>query len=596
MRAGPFRQWRAPEAVLAMTVALLITDCESRRTDDRVARATSQNSREVSPERQAPQFGGTLRVAQKAEPETFNPIAAIGTGSRDILGLLNADLIHINRRTLRTEPALAERWEVSADGREYTIHLRPGLQFSDGHSMNADDVLFTFRVHLDEKVHSTQRDLLLINGQPVKVTKVDLLTVRVRLPAPYAAAERLFDGFAILPRHLLSERYRSGNLTLAWGLDSAPAHIAGLGPFRLQEYVPGQRIMLGRNPFYWKTDAAGRKLPFLDRIIVQFVPSEDNQVIRLRAGELDIVDALTARNYAALRGDEQAGRVQLFDSGPGLEYNFLVFNLNDPGANASGEAKRRYSWFSQLSFRRAVSAAIDRQAVVRLVYRGLGHVLRGPVTKGNTLWENLAVPVDTHSTARARSLLGQASFSWKDGLLTDSQGNSVEFSILVSATSSERRQIAAIVQEDLRQVGMKVSVVALDSRAVNDRILNRGDYDSAVMALAGADTDPNSDMNVWTAHGRLRVWNRSPGATEWEREADSQMRQQMVTPDYRQRKRMFDRVQQLIAENLPIICIASPHILSAARSGVRGLQPAPMRPYALWNADVLSLSAGAAEH
>jgi len=382
----------------------------------------------------------------------------------------------------------------------------------------------------------------------------------------------------------------------AWGLDSTPAAIAGLGPFQLQEYVPGQRIVLRRNPFYWKTDVSGRHLPFLDRIIVQFLPSEDSQVIRLRAGELDIVDTISARNFSALRADRPAGPVQLFDSGPGLEYNFLVFNQNVPAANASMEAKRRYSWFSQLAFRRAVSAAIDRESVVRLVYRGLGDVLEGPVTKGNSVWENPALPVVTRSIGRARSLLEQASFSWKDGVLVDAQSNVVEFSILVSATSSERRQIATILQEDLRQLGMKVSTIVLESRAVTDRILNRGDYDAAVMALAGADADPNSDMSVWTADGRLRLWNHGPGISDWEREADRQMRQQMVTPDYMRRKRMFDRVQQLIAENLPIICIASPHILSAARTYVRGLQPAHLRPYTLWNADVLSVGGGAADH
>ena len=596
MQTGIFRRSRTAEAILVVTLGVLIPACESCSADDSATRTRRQNSTVVLPQPSAAQFGGTLHVAQKAEPETFNPVATIGTGSRDILALLHADLIHINRRTLRTEPALAERWEVSPDRCVYTIHLRRGLRFSDGHPLDADDVLFTFRIHLDEKVHSTQRDLLLINGQPLQVSKVDSLTVRVRLPAPYAAAERLFDGFAILPRHILSAAYQSGNITHAWGLDSAPASVAGLGPFQLQEYVPGQRIVLRRNPFYWKTDAAGRKLPFLDRIIIQFVPSEDSQVIRLRAGELDIVDTITARNFAALQAEQPGGTVQLFDSGPGLEYNFLVFNLNVPAANASAEAKRRYSWFSQLSFRRAISAAIDRESVVRLVYRGLGDTLRGPVTKGNTLWENPALPVVTRSMGNARSLLEQGSFSWKNGGLVDAQGHPVEFSILVTATSSERRQIAAIIQEDLRQLGMKVSTIALESRAVNDRILNRGDYDAAVMALAGADADPNSDMSVWTRDGRLRVWNRSPGITGWEKEADYEMRQQMVTPDYRLRKQMFDRVQQLIAENLPVICIASPHILSAARTHVRGLQPAHLRPYTLWNADVLSISGGAAKH
>src|SRR5688500_14316861 len=196
------------------------------------------------------EHGGVLVTALRAEPRTFNPMAALDTTSQEILGLIHADLIHINRQTLKTEQALANSWDISADGLRYTLRLRPGCRFSDGHAFDADDVAFTFRVHLDQKMHSPQRDLLVLGGKPISVAKLDAHTVQFDLPMRYAAAERIFDSIAILPEHRLAEAYASGNLSRIWGVDTDPREITGLGPFRLKRYVAGQRVVLERNPYY----------------------------------------------------------------------------------------------------------------------------------------------------------------------------------------------------------------------------------------------------------------------------------------------------------------------------------------------------------
>jgi len=145
--------------------------------------------------------GGRLVVALRSEPKTLNPVLAVDEPSREVIRCLSADLIHINRGTLKTEPALAKSWNVSRDGRQYTLQLRRGVRFSDGEPFDADDVIFSFQVYLDEKIDSAQRDLLVVGGKPITVVKVDRYTVRFEMAQPYAAAERLFDGVAILPRH-----------------------------------------------------------------------------------------------------------------------------------------------------------------------------------------------------------------------------------------------------------------------------------------------------------------------------------------------------------------------------------------------------------
>src|SRR5256885_6705942 len=205
-------------------------------------------------------YGGTLGVGQRTEPKTLNPVTAADAPSREVIGRMTADLIHINRASQQVEASLAKSWTASNDGRVFTLKLRRGLRFSDGQLFDADDVLFTFQVYLDEKVHSPQRDLLIVGGKPLEIQKVDSYTVRFTLAQPYAAAERIFDSLAILPRHLLQDPYHDGRFAQVWNVSTPSAEIAGLGPFRLKEYVAGQRMVLERNPYFWKIDQKKNRL------------------------------------------------------------------------------------------------------------------------------------------------------------------------------------------------------------------------------------------------------------------------------------------------------------------------------------------------
>jgi peptide/nickel transport system substrate-binding protein len=533
--------------------------------------------------------GGRLVVALRSEPKTLNPVLAVDDPSRDVIRCVTADLIHINRGSLKTEPSLAKSWNVSPDGRQYTLHLRHGLRFSDGEPFDADDVIFSFQVYLDEKIDSSQRDLLVVGGKPIVVVKLDKYTVRFALAQPYAAAERLFDGVAILPRHLLEASYRAGTFSQAWSLSMATNQFAGLGPFRLKQYVPGQHVVLERNPYYWKADRAGNQLPYLNEVMFLFVSSEDAQVIRFQSGETDILSRFSAENFAVLQKQQSAKGYHLDDLGPGLEYNFLFFNLNDLAPKGLPEIAKKQAWFEDLRFRQAVSAAIDREGIVRLVYNGRATAIWDQVTPGNKLWLDQKVAHQAQSSDRARQLLQSAGFSWNNGALVDPRGNPVEFSILTSSSNAQRTKIATIIQDDLNQLGMTVQVVPLEFHAMVDRLQNSYNYEAAVMGLVSGDADPTSEMNVWLSNGETHLWhpNQEKPATPWESEMDGLMQKQLVTLDYAKRKHLYDRVQDIVAEELPVICLVSPNILVGAANRVGNFRPAILVPYALWNVEQL---------
>jgi peptide/nickel transport system substrate-binding protein len=537
--------------------------------------------------------GGRLVVSLRAEPKTLNPLTAADAPSREvILGAMQADLIHINRATQLTEPALAKSWKVSSDGLQYTLTLRKGLRFSDGQPLDADDVLFTFRVYLDENVHATQREQLIVGGKPIAVRKVDGQTVVFQLVKTYGAGERLFDGLAILPRHLLEKPYAEGNLSQAWSLATPANQWAGLGPFRLKEYVPGQKLVLERNPYYWKQDTKGNHLPYLDEIVFVFVPNADAQVLRFQSGETDLISRLGADNFSVL--SRQQGGYRMTDAGPGLEYNFLFFNLNEPGEKTSPELARKMKWFREVKFRQAISSAIDRDAIVRLVYQGRGAALWGPVTPGNHRWGNSAIPHPARSLEKARALLKEAGFTWStatggEAALVDADAKPVEFSILTSSTNADRTKMATLIQDDLKQIGMRAQVVPMEFRSLIDRVTQTKEYEASIQGLVSFDADPTADLNVWLSSGGTHLWNPSQAhpATAWETEIDKLMEQQRDAPTNEQRKKSFDRVQEILAENQPMIFLASPDILTGAKDSIGNFHPAVLEPYVLWNVEQL---------
>src|SRR6185436_3208401 len=432
----------------------------------------------------------------------------------------------------------------------------------------------------DPRIKSPLAVDTLVNGKPLQIDAPDPATVIVRLPSLFAPGLRLVDGVPILPRHRLERALTEGKFNDAWSATTPLSEIAGLGPFVLVEHASGERLVVARNPHYWRKDAAGVALPYLDKLTVVFA-SHASEALKLQAVEIDLMTNADIRSddYAAFKRAADQGRVRLIDGGLALDPNLLWFNLT--AAHAKEPAGRL---FQQKAFRQALSCVVDRQAIVNTVYLGEAVAIYGPVTPANRTWFADVRPACEHDLNRARGLFAAAGLTDRngDGILEDAAGKQARFSILTQAETI-RARVVAVIQEQLRQAGVIVDIVPLDQGALFARFA-KGDFDAIYYGIQSSAIDPALSPGFWLSSGDYHFWNRnqkSP-ATDWERRIDDLMRQQAETFNLEERRRLFTDVQRIFVEEMPAIYFVTPKVTLAVSARVVNPQPAPQIPQLLW--------------
>jgi peptide/nickel transport system substrate-binding protein len=539
-------------------------------------------------------FGGRIVLSKSAGPRTFNRLFSFDEQTSAIADCLMGYLIRINRRTQQAEAALARSWKISPDGKSISFALRRDVKFSDGRAFTADDVLFTFQIINDPKVATAVSDQFNFDGARVQARKQDEQTVVFDFPAPVAGAIRLFDGIPILPRHALESSYREGKFDQAWSLATPPDRIVGLGPFKLRAYVPNQRVVLARNENYWKTDAAGRRLPYLDEIVFNIDPDRNTQLLKFQQGETDLLSPVNADDAPALAALESQGRIKVHNLGPGMIRELFWFNLNDGKNPSTGQPyvdPVKLRWFREVKFRQAVSHAIDREAIVKLAFAGKASPQWAFLSAGDKLWSSPAARKYPHDLARAKSLLADAGFRYAPDQkrLFDSQGRAVSFTLMTNAGNAIRQKISALIQEDLARIGIKVTIAPIESRAMLARINESFTYEAGLLAIVSGDTDPSSHTNVLFSHGPGHWWHprQTRPATAWEARLDELVNRQRTALTPAARKKLFDDAQAIMAEQQPFLFLASRHLLVAAKTDLGNFKPAVLPDFVLWNCEEL---------
>ncbi|HVN07069.1 MAG TPA: ABC transporter substrate-binding protein [Bryobacteraceae bacterium] len=513
------------------------------------------------------QYGGELRFCLNGEPKTFNPLLVEDDPSEVIRYLTGGVLIRINRLTQEVEPELAQSWKVDRDGRRVTFQIRHGLRFSDGTPFSAEDVASTMRMVMDSKLHAPVGDALRSGAGTAQIDVSGPDKVTITFPGVIAGMERLFDQVAIMSSK------------------SAKKEGAVLGPFYVGDYKAGSEVLLKKNPYYWKRDGQGRALPYLDSIRLSIEQNRTLEMVRFTRGELHLINNVAPDNFEKLSAADAAA---VTDIGPSLESELLWFNQ----APAAPLPAYKKAWFRSAAFRRAILEAINREDLCRVVYHGHASPAVGPVSPANRHWYNARLQPIAFDRQAALQTLALDGFQWKAGVLHDRQGNAVEFSVVTNAGNLARERMAAMVQQDLASIGIKLNIVTLDFASLIERLTKTSAYESCLLGMANVDLDPNLQMNIWLSSASNHQWNpnqRTP-ATAWEAEIDRLMKLQAAESNPALRKRYFDRVQEIAWQQCPFLYLLNKDTLIAVSPSLHNVKAALIRPYVYWDVERLSLA------
>lgn len=503
-----------------------------------------------------------------ADPKTFNPWIASDATSSLYAGLMYEGLIKVNPADDSIIPALAENIEILNHGLTIIAHLRKNIYWSDGKEITADDVLFTWNNLIRDGIaQSSLKDILDLDGSFPKITKIDNHTIVFQTDKIFAPFVK-YLGIEIAPKHdienffklncvdNLEKQRKSFNNYL--NIDTRDPVVSG--PYKIQEIRHGQRIKFYRNPKYYSFDKSGQRLPYIDSIIFTYVQEPNAAVFKFLAQESDLIE-LSPSNIDLFKSLQKKYKYKLKDCGISSGTSFLWFNLS------KNVNPPQYDWFNDKNFRKAINFIIDREAIVKVVYQNYGQALFTAESLRSPFVHKKLSKGFKPKLKMARQLLLDSGFYWQDGLLYDARSNRVEFTIFTNAANPDRELIAVMLQKNLADFGIKINIKLLEFNNFVSRIMQGKDYEAGILSLTGSN-EPNGGANVWKSTGRLHLFDiksgqQKPLIRDWESEIDNLFIQGVRSIDLESRAKIYNRFQEIIAENNPIIYLASPKIFIA---------------------------------
>ncbi len=519
--------------------------------------------------------GGTFYYWGLGDPKTFNYDWAQETSSTDPLGFILATLIEADEGGMPSLPGLAKDWWFSDDGLTFFVQIREGIQWSDGAPFTLDDVYWTFVnvSFVPENTANGNGSYLDSNDQLPVVEIVDDTTISFTWTVPQVTALRQIGFRPIMPKHVLEEVVANGTYPEFWTIADFDK-LVGMGPFVITDYVEGVRIVFERNPYYWKVDGNGVRLPYFDKLNYELLADQNTSLLRFEAGQIDLYGP-TAEQFPRL-AEMAADKGWITGvGGPALGSQFITFNFNNPDP-----VKRE--WFRNDGFRRAFVYAMDRTAIIESLYNGLGTPLYGPVSPSSGFYYPEIEKFDyKYSITRARLELRRGGFDWlPNGTCVDANGNPVEFELTTNAGNIVREAISNIIVDGAAKLGIKVNFRPIDFNTVVSRLTD-ATYDAVVIGLTGS-VDPGTGWNVYRLDGGLHFWNYPPDYNpddhitedmyilpDWEKRVDEIYRLQTSAVDPQDRYDLFAEFQMLFAEYQPIVFTMAQNFLYVYKNNIK---------------------------
>ena len=529
----------------------------------------------------AGKFGGTMINSTIGEgPKTFNPFNSKDATSSTFADIMYDGLVTIDPVSGQYIPKLAKSFEVN--GNDYIVHLRRGLKWSDGKPITAEDVYFTWKnIILDGYGNTSTRDSISVDGKLPTVQKIDNYTVKFTTPKPFAPFLASLST-PIAPKHVFEPAVKKGKefFDTFMSTNINPKDLVTSGPFKMVEYVPAQRAVYKRNPDYYVINSKGEKLPYLDKLIYLIVGDANNEVLKFEGGELDVI-GVKGPDVPRFKERQEHGDFSMVNLGPDTGTMYLSMNLND----RTDENGKPYvdpikgKWFRDLNFRKAVDLVIDRENMVYNIANGFAKPLFTPESL-NSIFLNEELKPYPRDVDKAKEFLRASGFTWdKKGRLRDKDGNRVEFDLLTNAGNSEREAIGVMVKQDLEDLGMKVNFKPIEFNSLVNKLLSTYEWDMVVMGLTGSPLEPNGGKNVWLSNGALHMYNQRKPAEAgvnllpWEKELDYLFEKGATALSFEDRKKYYDRYQEIIYNEKPMIYLYSPVRISAIRNKFKNVYP-----------------------
>ncbi|MEO1145864.1 MAG: ABC transporter substrate-binding protein [Cyanobacteria bacterium J06638_22] len=550
-----------------------------------------------------------LVTSELSDPKTFNTVT--NQESNAALNLIYEGLISTNGETGELEPGIAESWEISDDQQRILFTLRPDVKWSDGEPLTVDDVVFSFNeIYFNENIPSGERDILRVGEQGLfpQVRKVNDNQVEFIAPEPFAPLLRYAGGIALLPKHALEEAVNTtddeGNPRFVgmWGTETPPSQIVSNSAYRLARYQPGERVILERNPHYWRKGDDGSAQPYINRFVLQIAESLDTALVQFRSGGLDVL-SVPANFFSLVKREEEKGNFTIYNGGPALSTQFIAFNLNQASRNGTplvDPIKSR--WFNTLEFRQAIAHAIDRPTMINSIYQGLGEPQNSPIYIQSPYYlsPEEGLPVYDYDIEQARELLEQAGFQYNgQGQLEDADGNVVRFTLITNAGNKIREAMGAQIKQDLARIGIRVDFQPIAFNTLVAKLSDTLDWEAHILGfVGGSGVEPDGGRNVWSVNGTLHAFNQDAVqgdplegrvVQDWEQEINDLYIQGSQELDDDKRREIYAQTQTLAQDYLPFIHLVNPLSLSAVRNDLENVRFSSLGG-ALWNVYELQLA------
>ncbi len=529
-------------------------------------------------------FGGVLTTSILGDPKTFNPYNANDATSAELAEIMYDGLTTTDVSTGNVVAKLAKSYEILPDNKTYIIHLRKGIKWSDGVEITADDVYFTYKTIIFGGFgDGSAKDVMTIDGMLPDVQKIDKYTVKFITPKPFAPFLRNLSA-SIVPKHIYEKATNKGKqyfLTFQ-GVDCKPENLVVSGAFKLKEYLPSQRVVYERNNNYYMINNDNQKLPYLDKWVMVIAGDINNQTLKFESGAIDVlsVNGSLVDRYRELK---KHGDFELYNLGSSTNTTFLVFNLNNRKNN---EGKyyvdpKKQLWFQDRNFRSAIDWAIDRDDLVLNVFSGMAKPLYSAEALNSIFLNEKVAKGHKKDLNYAKKLLLKSGFYYKDGILYDKNNNRVEFELLTNAGNTQREASGVSIKQDLEKLGIKVNFKPIEFNSLINKTINSVDYDCIILALTSNVNEPNAGYNVWTPYGALHLFNKrtnndlksSDKILDFEKELEKIFKQGALELEFSKRKEIYDKYQEIVARENPLIYLYAPLNISAIRKKIKNVYP-----------------------